>query len=120
MNLYKFYWDCGRIGSVEGVFLASKGDVNSILGKEIYFGEILGKHSEIFGVIDLGDIQLITDDQDFCEKCLKFFGDKTISGHNPIDYYEAESEEEKDNEVARRKYYNLMGRFSLLGFRNVN
>lgn len=42
-----------------------------MLGKEIYFGEILGKHSEVYGVMDDEDIDI---DDDF-DKCLKFLID---------------------------------------------
>lgn len=32
-----------------------------ILGKEIYFGEIAGKHSEIYNTLDENDIEIISD-----------------------------------------------------------
>ncbi|WP_394910517.1 DUF4406 domain-containing protein [uncultured Robinsoniella sp.] len=60
--LWKFYWDCGRQGSVEGIFKATKEEVDAAIGKEVYFGEILGKHSEIYGIIEDGEIDFISDD----------------------------------------------------------
>jgi hypothetical protein len=92
-GIYKFYWDCGRSGCVESLFIADTKEVVAIQGKEIYFGEILGKHSEIYGTIDPGDIKLLTDDQAFIEKFKEIMGyDLTISGHNPLSYYEPEDD----------------------------
>ena len=88
-NLYSFYWDCGRQGEVEGRFLATKEEVNNAIGKEIYFGEILGKHSEIYGKLEKNEIKIITDNQDF----LKMAEDLEInlsSGFNPLSYIQEE------------------------------
>lgn len=81
--LYDFHWDCGRQGDVEGRLLATPEDIESIVGKEIYFGEILGKHSEIHGTIELTDFKLVTDNVDF----LKMAEELKInleSGHNQL------------------------------------
>ena len=50
--IYQFHWDCGRMGDIAGLFVASKQDVQDAIGKEIYFGEVLGKHSEVYGTLD--------------------------------------------------------------------
>ena len=42
-KLYEFYWDFGRMGEVTGMIIAEEEDVASAIGKQIYFGEILGK-----------------------------------------------------------------------------
>lgn len=47
-----------------------------ILGKEIYFGEIAGKHSEVYNTLDENDILIITDKKEI-SKFLKDFP----SGH---------------------------------------
>ena len=44
-GLYEFYWECGRQGDLTGVFIADSESVAALLDKEIYFGEVLGKHS---------------------------------------------------------------------------
>jgi len=49
--IYEFYWDLGRMGEVSGMFIADKDDIKKIIGTEIYFGEILGKHS-VYGRLD--------------------------------------------------------------------
>lgn len=86
--LASFYWDCGRQGEVDGKFICTEEEFYSLIDKEIYFGEILGKHSEIFGTIDKDDIKIISEDQEFIIKCLEIFGKKTISGYNPLNYLE--------------------------------
>lgn len=85
-GIYKFYWDIGRRGEVESTFIATAEDVEQIQGKHIYFGEILGKHSEVYGDIDQGDITLITDDQEFIAKFEAVMGEGWRTGHNPFDY----------------------------------
>ena len=84
-KLWKFYWDCGRQGDLEGVFIASDEDVQAIIGQSIYFGEALGKHSEVSGTIEPGEITLLTDNQEAIEVLKKYIG-MDISGYNPLRY----------------------------------
>ena len=77
--LWEFYWDCGRQGSVESIFKATKEEVDAAIGKEVYFGEILGKHSEVYGIIEDGEIELVSADP----LIVKY---ATESGYNPLDY----------------------------------
>ena len=97
-NLYRFYWDFRRWGQVEGLFISTQEQVDKLLGKEIYFGEILGKHSEVSGTIDEGDITLVSSDQDKVNWLLELLGG-TVYGYNPFDYYEPEEEEDDDKEI---------------------
>jgi len=52
--------------SATGLFIEDKEKVEWLLRTkpEIYFGEIAGKHSDVSGVLDKDDIQMITDDPD--------------------------------------------------------
>lgn len=87
-KLYKFNLDCGRMGELEGIFTATDNELSKIKGKHIYFGEVLGKHSEIF--VDDFDLSLITpisDDQSFVNKYDEIVGS---IGFNPLDFYEEE------------------------------
>jgi hypothetical protein len=86
--IYEFIFQCGRMGSLEGLFIAKKEYVQKLIGKEIYFGEVLGKHSEIVGPLEEGDLRIRSEDQEFISKFEDIMGGGTISGHNPIDYYE--------------------------------
>lgn len=92
--VYKFFLDCGRMGFLDGVFVAIKSDVDKIIGKTIYFGEVLGKHSDIVYGITKDDIELVTDDP----KVVMLFEEHDLSsGYNPLDYYE-EMDDEDENE----------------------
>lgn len=92
-GIYEFFWDCGRQGKIEGLFIADDTCVENVIGKTISFGAALGKHSEVDGKIEDGDITLKTNNQDFIRQFTFIFGEGTISGYNPLDHYEPESEE---------------------------
>lgn len=94
-RLYKFYWNCGRMGELEGLFIATEAGVKSIQGHEVYFGEVLGKHSEIYGTIDEGDITEVSSHPEVI-KVLKAEIGETVSGYNPFHYWEPEDQEEKE------------------------
>jgi len=91
----KFHWDCGRMGDVNGLFVADKAVLEAAYGKQVYFGEILGKHSEIYGDLDVGAITILTEDQDFIAKFIEIMGGGKISGYNPLSYL---NEDEEDDE----------------------
>lgn len=83
-KLYRFDFDCGRQGSLYGTFVADEKDIANAIGKRMYFGEVLGKHSDISGNLDEEEhLYVVTDDQDFVEKFEKFNCD---SGYNPLNY----------------------------------
>jgi hypothetical protein len=82
-GLFRFRWDCGRQGYVEGIFTAEKKDVEAAIGKHVSFGEILGKHSDIYGTIEEGEITLLTDDEPFVTK----FDELNLeTGYNPLNF----------------------------------
>lgn len=85
-KLYAFKWNCGRMGMVSALFVADDAEVKAAIGKEIYFGEILGKHSEISGTLNEKDLTVKSDDLAFITKLVEIIGDATISGHNPLSY----------------------------------
>lgn len=89
-NLYSFHWDCGRSGDLDGLFIEEEWKVKGIIGKEIYFGEVLGKHSEIYGTIEEGEVVKIDIPESVVVELKKAFKRKTISGFNPLDYYDVD------------------------------
>lgn len=93
-NIYNFFVDFGRMGEIEGVFLAESKQVAEMLieAPELYFGEVLGKHSDISVDIKAEHINLLSDDQTAVEVLEKIFGD-TISGFNPMDQWEEQRDE---------------------------
>lgn len=83
-KLYRFHWDCGRMGDVTGIFVADEAKVVEAIGKCVYFGEILGKHSEVQGTLTSDDLTVLTGDADFIAKA-KAYG-LVPSGYNPLAY----------------------------------
>ena len=45
LNLYKFHWNCGGMGDLDGVFFATQKEIS----------EIIGKHGEVFGKVKAKD-----------------------------------------------------------------
>lgn len=91
-KLYSFHWYVRRMGDVKGLFIADESDVAAAIGKRVYFGEILGKHSEIYGTLSEEDLTVKSDDADFIDKLREVIGSDTISGYNPLAYIDEEDE----------------------------
>ncbi len=85
-NIYRFYWGCGRMGDVEGVFIAKEEDIKNAIDKYVYFGEILGKHSEVYGNLEDKDLTIMSSDPNAIKVLREIFKYGTISGYNPLDY----------------------------------
>lgn len=83
--VYKMHIDCGRSGELEGVFVAKKSHVKILIDSEmeVYFGEVLGKHSEVYGKIEKKEIKMVSDIEDVV-KVIKTH--ELESGYNPFDY----------------------------------
>lgn len=85
-KLFKFHWDCGRMGDLDGIFVADDARVKEVIGKEVYFGEVLGKHSEISGMLKKKDFRVLTDDPSFILQAEQY--GLVPSGYNPFNYLE--------------------------------
>lgn len=100
--IVEFYQDCGRMGDLSGMFVCDKAELEKLYDKTVYFGEVLGKHSDVEIDVTTENLTVKTDDQDFIAKFIEIMGDGTISGYNPFDYIdedelnEDEEEEEED------------------------
>lgn len=91
-GLYKAKIDCGRSGYLHGLFVAEINEVEELIkaGPELYFGEVLGKHSDIVVVVERTDVELVTTDEDFIQKAIEI---KLLPlGYNPFDYLPEEEE----------------------------
>ena len=97
-KLYRFYWDAGRLGDLEGLFVAREEDVAKLMNSEIQFGEVLGKHSDIGGTLEDKDLTIKSEDQDFINKLVEVMGSYNISGLNPLEYVYEEEIEDEDEE----------------------
>lgn len=95
-NLYSYYLDCGRQGSLEGLFIATPEEVQNAIGKDVYFGEVLGKHSEVGGTLELHEFKLESSEQDKVEWLLGLLG-RNVSGLNPLGYVVEDDEEDLDD-----------------------
>lgn len=98
--LYKMEFSCGRNGDLEGIFVADTEDVKYLVDKKIsvYFGEVLGKHSEVTGCVDKKEIKKITTDKNV----IKVFEDHDLEcGYNPFGYTlcECETDDVPENGV---------------------
>jgi len=92
--IYKLNLDCGRYGSLYGIFVADKEYVDTLIdsGIEVYFGEVLGEHSDVYGEIEETDIQLVTDDV----KVVDMFEEYELStGIDPFDYHASDFDYEE-------------------------
>lgn len=95
--LVQFSWDCGRMGSIEGLFTSTERELKSLYGKEAQFGEVLGKHSDVYGALRDKDFKVISEDSDFISKLEAILG-TSVSGFDPRDYVQ-EDEEEVDEDA---------------------
>jgi hypothetical protein len=85
--LYRFHQDFGRMGELNGVFIedterviqVTEGDTEYIA----YFGEVLGKHSEVYCEITPYNVTFITDDDTTIQVVLDH---DLESGYNPFEY----------------------------------
>ena len=82
--LVRFNLDCGRNGNLVGTFATSEKVLNSLIGKEIYFGECLGKHSDVSSTMEENMFEVLCKDQDFIASAQEY--GLIPSGYNPIDY----------------------------------
>jgi hypothetical protein len=89
-GIYRFYWDCGRIGDVSSIFLSNDDSIAWLIGRECYFGEILGKHSNIHGTINEDDIELVTEDPVAVDIFRKY---GMANGYDPFDYVTSDKED---------------------------
>ena len=83
--VFKLSIDCGRSGELEGLFIATKEEVKQLLecDYEVYWGEVLGKHSEVYGKIEEKEIIFVSDD----EAVIKVIEDHGLqNGFDPFDY----------------------------------
>jgi hypothetical protein len=93
-GIYKFDADFGRMGDLSGVFVATDAEIEEIIGNEIYFGEVLGKHSEVFLTVEEDNFTLITNDEKFIEMFEQY---GLENGHNPFDHFEGEEDDEDED-----------------------
>lgn len=94
-GVYRWFADFGRMGSLDGVFTARADEVAAFVGKHVYFGEVLGKHSDVSCTLEADQFELLTDDADFVEKFKRF---RLWTGTDPIQTWRDSHEDDTDEE----------------------
>lgn len=83
--LYEFCWSYGRGGCVEGLIVATEEEIKDAVGEYVNFGEVLGKHSEVYGYLKEKDFTKLDVSPEAVEEVSKHLGNHW-SGYNPLDY----------------------------------
>lgn len=85
-GVYKLNVECGRMGELEGVFVAEKEMVEALIESKIVvnFGEALGKHSDIHCPINQDEITLVSESPEVVAVILEH---GLSSGFNPLHRY---------------------------------
>lgn len=81
-KLWKFEW-YSNYAFIGGLFAATDEEVQNLIGKEVFFGEYAGKHSEVHRTIEDGEITLVSDNPIVVEAVGNF-------GLNPLDFVDVD------------------------------
>lgn len=92
LALYRL--DCGRMGEIVSLFVTTEAELKEAYGKQLYFGEVLGKHSEIEAEFSPKDIKMITDDQAFITAYQDIMGANECIGYSPLANIHDEDDED--------------------------
>lgn len=84
--LVKFSCDCGRMGTLDGLFVTTRNELAAAYGKEAIFGDVLGKHSEILVVLSTEYLSVLSDDQELIAKLEELARGHIICGYDPLGY----------------------------------
>lgn len=101
MYLFNFNFDCERSGNLTGMFAVDergKTALDALIAsrREVYFGEVLGKHREVRGPIDPTDVSLVEATPEEVAVVLRVLGGKidpvgrpwtTLNGFNPLEAF---------------------------------
>lgn len=88
--IYRMKIDYGRAGTLFGLFVSTPEKVQEALSHTLYFGELLGKHSDIYGKLNEEEVQMITDDPVAVAIFLQY---DLETGYNPVKQYQQNIEE---------------------------
>jgi hypothetical protein len=88
----------GRMGTLEGLFITTAAELEECYGKRAYFGEVLGKHSEIISTLAPEMFTVMSNDPVLVGKLDALVYGKTVSGFNPLHYVEGYEEPEDEDE----------------------
>lgn len=92
MKLYRYYEECGRMGSIEGLLFLTDEQKKRYQENELHWDELLGKHSS--GTYDFSDDNL--EEIKLPEETKKVLHDvlgSVISGPFDLDYFDEQINE---------------------------
>lgn len=97
LSLFKFNKFIGRQGSLEGLFITKPEKIYQLISSQttVYFGEVLGKHSNVACAVKKEDITEIPVTENTILDLINNFG-TSISGFNPLDYLENDENEDEE------------------------
>lgn len=86
MKLYRYSKYFGRMGDLGGMFAVdAAGDacLSALVasGREVYFGEVLGKHSDVVTVVEAKDLVEVVASEEEIETVLRVLG---VARPNPV------------------------------------
>lgn len=84
-KIFRYCEYFGRSGYLEGIFVSTEEQISKA-PDTVYFGEVLGKHSDVYSDEWKDKISVLTDDQEFIAKAL-FYG-LCGTGYNPLEYFD--------------------------------
>ena len=85
--LVKYHEDFGRMGYLDGLFICTQDELETLKNVDIYFGEALGKHSEVYTDKVYEHCKVISEDPDLISDLQTVSdGTNTVCGYNPFDY----------------------------------
>lgn len=87
--LVSLYCDMGY-GIIEGLFVCTLKELNTLKEATVDFGEVLGKHSEVVIEDIYSYCDVVTDDAILIEQLKRVFGSKTMCGYNPLEELDEE------------------------------
>ncbi len=99
-GLWRSYYGTMRDGSLEALFFAPHSKIAEASGKTVYFGDKLGKHSDVTVKFDELDVTLVTDDPALIAAMHILFDEEF--GYNPLDYIgtaEDDGEVDADDDI---------------------
>lgn len=97
MKLYRYQQDYGRMGSLDGVFIADEDDLKWFMGAEVWADDILGKHSEVQVCFNANTVRALDISDQSVSELHKVLG-KNISGTTPYDFDYMIDELRRDDE----------------------
>lgn len=102
-RIYKFHWGHYRIGDLYGIFVAMPEQIAEAIGQTVYFGEVLGKHSDV--VVDL-EPKHFTEMTTSSLMVEEFEQCDLETGYNPLQYLDEDEEygDEEDDDWSEEQW----------------